>query len=202
MARYSPEHKEQVRARIVAEAAQSFRERGLDGIGIQALMRRLGLTHGGFYRHFSDRDELVVEALRAAVQDAEQRLYAPLEEGGVEVGAALPARDFIHRYLSRSHRDHPEQGCPVAAVGAEATRQPTSVRRALSSAALRLLSNLGSALGRDVDARKGSMPDDRTLSVACVLVGALVLARSLGGGEQSHRVLVAGRRLAEQLASD
>ena len=66
---HSQEDKAGSHDRIVRAAAARFRESGVDGIGVADLMKNAGLTHGGFYRHFASRDELVAEAVERALQD-------------------------------------------------------------------------------------------------------------------------------------
>lgn len=61
--RYSPEHKEKTRAQMLTAAAQQMRLRGPDGVSVAALMRRVGLTHGGFYAHFKSKDQLIAAAV-------------------------------------------------------------------------------------------------------------------------------------------
>ncbi|MFO0550901.1 MAG: TetR/AcrR family transcriptional regulator [Polyangiaceae bacterium] len=186
MARYPDGHKDATRARIVDEAASAYREHGLAGIGIQALMRRLGLTHGGFYVHFQSRDDLVAAAIGRAAEDVSERLR------GSTTGADAVGQ-YIDRYLSEQHRDHPGHGCPVAALGAEAPRQSGPVQAALERAARGFMSSLSGTT-----AVKESMTDE-AIGVASVLVGALVLSRALGDGPASKRVLTVGRRIARKL---
>src|SRR5689334_16568454 len=137
MARYPAGHKEEVRRRIVDEAAAAYREHGLEGIGIQSLMRRLGLTHGGFYVHFPDRDALVVAALARAGEQAAARFSTDGQ------GEAVSFTEFTKRYLSAEHRDHPGEGCPLAALAPEAYRQSSTVQGSVARAANGFLENVG-----------------------------------------------------------
>lgn len=187
MARYPEGHKEAARARIVAEAAAVYRELGLDGIGIHALMRRLGLTHGGFYVHFDSRDALAAAAIAEATEQLSKRLT--LGEDGAPVGL----EQLVARYLSEPHRDHPGQGCPVAALGAEGPRQGPIVQDALARAVRGFFGSIARAAGKRRDL------SDEVIGVACVLVGALVLARALGQSDESSKVLAVGRRIARGL---
>ena len=75
--RYPDGHKEQVRAQIVRTAARALRELGLEGISIPALMKKAGLTHGGFYVHFKDRDDLVAAAVEHAAAETGARVLGP-----------------------------------------------------------------------------------------------------------------------------
>lgn len=177
--RYSEDHKDGVRAKIVAAASRALRQSGLDGVSIPALMKRVGLTHGGFYAHFSDRDELVAEAVRHAGLETSARVF----EAAPDLEAALAA------YVSASHVDHPEQGCVVAALGAEAPRQRTPVRRAFGLAAAGLLRLVQEKL----DSR-AKVPTDEALEIASRMVGAVVLARLLDDQRLITRLLAVARR--------
>src|SRR5476649_2405256 len=116
--RYPPAHKHTTRRRIVAAASEAFRERGVEGTGVDDVMRRAGLTHGGYYAHFRDKSDLVAEACSAAFDTAVINL---------DRLAALPtpgrrARLLIDSYLSARHRDNRGSGCLVVAVGADMAR--------------------------------------------------------------------------------
>jgi TetR/AcrR family transcriptional regulator, transcriptional repressor for nem operon len=193
MARYPAGHKEEVRQRIVDEAAAAYREHGIEGIGIQSLMRRLGLTHGGFYVHFPSREALVVAALARAGEQAVPRFRSDAR------GNAVSFAESTKRYLSRDHRDHPREGCTIAALAPEAYRQSSAIRGAIASAANRFLENVGRTLDDD---ECPSRLTDRAIAVGCVLIGSLVLARALGDTPNSARVLAVGRRIARSLQTE
>ncbi len=129
--RYSPEHKASTRRRIVDGAAAALRARGLAGVGVADLMREAGLTHGGFYAHFASKDALVAEAIDAAGEQSVRNLRKVVKRAGPE-----PAfKAIVDAYLSTAHRDGPESGCALAALGAELARESPAARRALSRAA-------------------------------------------------------------------
>ncbi|WP_457767037.1 TetR/AcrR family transcriptional regulator [Cyanobium sp. ULC065] len=114
--RYADGHKQAVRERILRAAAAELRRQGLSGIGIPALMKQAGLTHGAFYSHFQSRDALVAEAIRTAAAASAE---GPLAEG-------LSLEQSLAFYLSPEHVAHPERGCVIAALGGEgvASRRP------------------------------------------------------------------------------
>lgn len=180
--RYPEEHKESVRARIVEQAAVALRESGIDGLGIPALMKRAGLTHGGFYCHFKDRDELVAAAVRfAAEQTAERVLDTPGHD----------LRGMLASYLSEAHRDHPEVGCVLAALGAEGRHQGPAVRRTFAEVARGFLHKIQRRLHPRLPA--ADLRDD-TLELASRMVGAVVLSRLVEDDVLSERILAAARR--------
>jgi TetR/AcrR family transcriptional repressor of nem operon len=123
--RYSLEHKTQNHEKILSVAARSFREHGSDSSGIGTVMKKVGLTKGGFYRHFKSKDDLFVEAVARAF-DEMGRGMSEVAESAPE-GQAL--RALIEHYLSVRHANSPGIGCVVAALGPELARKPLSVRK-------------------------------------------------------------------------
>ena len=119
--RYPAEHKQQTRERIVRAAARRFRIRGSEGAAIGDLMRDLHLTHGGFYRHFANKEELFAEALR----QGHDRMIAPAIARAPK-GGELKA--LIDAYLDIEHCDNVAEGCPVAALATELARRPPHSR--------------------------------------------------------------------------
>jgi TetR/AcrR family transcriptional regulator, transcriptional repressor for nem operon len=120
----SQKDKEKHHARIVAIAARRVREKGLDGISIADLMKNAGLTHGGFYRHFGSREDLIGDAVECALGQWIERLASEPKSSRKKFPAV------IDEYLSISHRNSPETGCAVATLSAEAWRGGKRVRRA------------------------------------------------------------------------
>src|SRR5580700_4886969 len=124
--RYSTEHKAQNHENILAVAARSFREHGGDSSGIGTVMKKVGLTKGGFYRHFKSKDDLFVEWVA--------RAFDEMGSGMLEVAESAPEgqalRAIIERYLSTGHANSPGMGCVFAALGPELARKPVSVPKA------------------------------------------------------------------------
>jgi TetR/AcrR family transcriptional repressor of nem operon len=123
--RYSAEHKAQNHENIVSVAARSFREHGAHSSGIGTVMKKVGLTKGGFYRHFKSKDDLFVEAVARALDETGR--------GMVEAAKSAPEgqalRAIIERYLSVGHANSPGTGCVRATLGPELARRPVAVRR-------------------------------------------------------------------------
>ncbi len=126
--RYSQEHKARNRANILSVASRSFREHG-GSSGIGTVMKKTGLTKGGFYRHFSSKNDLFIEAMARAVDEA--------GSGMVEVAKVAPEgqalRAIIERYLSARHANSLGTGCPLSALGPEFARKPLSVRKRIEA---------------------------------------------------------------------
>jgi TetR/AcrR family transcriptional repressor of nem operon len=158
--------------RIVEIASRRIRERGTDGAGVADVMREAGLTHGGFYKHFGSREQMVAEAAQRSYQDAERAVQDVLD------GAEDPLRAFAEWYLSESHRDDPGSGCPVVALGGEVPRAHAPVRHAYTEQVRRYLHHLEESVGAGADTA--------TLST---LVGAVLLSRAVDDAELSSRIL-------------
>ncbi len=178
--RYPESHKAEVRERIVRAAATALRRDGLSGVSIPALMKRAGLTHGGFYGYFRDRDALVAEAVMSAASDTSNGAFAD----------ALPLAETLRRYLSEGHVAHPEEGCVVAALGSEGAHQPAPVRRAFAEVARGLLGLVEKKLHPERPAR--ALSED-ALRLAATMVGAVVLARLVDDEALANRILKAAR---------
>ena len=127
--RYSAEHKAKNHENILSVAARSFREQGGDSSGIGTVMKKVGLTKGGFYRHFQSKDDLFVEAVA--------RAFDEMGKGMLEVAKAAPEghalRAIIERYLSPGHANSPGTDCVLAALGPELARKPLSVRKLIEA---------------------------------------------------------------------
>lgn len=123
--RYSLEHKAQNHEKILSLAARSFREHGGDSSGIGTVMKKVGLTKGGFYRHFKSKDDLFVEAVA--------RAFDEMGSGMLEVAKSAPEglalQVIIERYLSVAHANSPGMGCVLSTLGPELARKPLSVRK-------------------------------------------------------------------------
>lgn len=183
--RYPDGHKEAMRASIVTSASRALRRGGLSGVSIPALMKEAGLTHGGFYGYFDNRDELVAAAILAA---AEGTGASVLSDDAGDLAATLRA------YLSKGHVDNPEGGCVLAALGAEGRSQPAPVRRAFATAARGFVRLLDRKLHRRRSASHANVPSDDTLALASKMIGAVVLARLVDDDELAGRILSAARR--------
>ena len=176
----SKEQMAENRARILDAAAALFRERGFAGIGVADLMKAAGLTHGGFYGHFASKEELMARA-------SERALAGSL--GGwrrlVEQAPDDALRRIVRSYLSEAHRDHPEQGCTVAALGADVARQGPDVRASVTQgvdAHAELLAEL-------MPGATAAQRERQAWFAYAALVGAVVLARALDDPAQSKAVL-------------
>ena len=185
--RYSAAHKQATRRRILAAASQAFRERGVAETGVDEVMRRAGLTHGGFYAHFHDKNELVAEACGEAFAAAKPNL----ERIAARPTAAQRVRLLIDSYLSARHRDHRGSGCLIVAVGADMARLQGVSRMGYARGFAEHLDRLGAALMLSADPEENR---ERVLHLLSALVGALLLARAIDDPGERDAILRTMRR--------
>ena len=108
------------REHIVETASVMFRERGYDGVGVADLMAAAGFTHGGFYKHFGSKADLMAEASANSLAQS------------TASAETMSVQDFIDVYVSRDHRDGRSTGCTMAALCGDAARQSGDVKAAFA----------------------------------------------------------------------
>lgn len=186
--RYTKGHKDNSHERILKAAAKKFRRRGIAATGITGVMAEAGLTNGGFYAHFSSKNDLVREGLERALDEQPLRLAE---------SAPGELRELIRYYLSSEHRDHPDTGCASAALLPEIGRQPRSTRKVYTARMREFFEQLARRLAQN----SSSYPShDAAIGIFAVLVGALQLARAVEDRSMSDAILEAGVRAANTLA--
>jgi TetR/AcrR family transcriptional regulator, transcriptional repressor for nem operon len=186
--RYPPKHKLATRRRIVAAASAAFREHGVEGTGVDEVMRRAGLTHGGFYAHFRDKSELVSEACAEAFDEAVGNLARIAAQPSPE----KRARILIDSYLSPHHRDNRGSGCLVVAVAVDMARLSGPARAGYSRGFAQHLDRLCAALRLAEDPAENR---DRVTQLMSSLVGALIFARATDDPARSDALLSSSRRM-------
>lgn len=176
--RVSREKAAENRERIVDTASRLFREKGFDGVGLDAIMKDAGLTHGGFYGHFRSKDELAAEAVTRALDRSRegQRRFTNLG-------------DLVSDYLSERHRADRANGCAIAALGADMVRQSEGVRRGLTAHVRAQLDRFTRLLKNGTAASRRK----RAITTLAGMVGALTLARAVDDPAVSKEILAAAR---------
>ena len=163
--------KDATHERILSAAARAIRRSGYAGTGVADIMKEAGLTHGAFYSHFASREAMLAEA--AAVACAESAANA------VELAAGTPAdkalESMLAAYLSKAHVEQLEEGCPLAALGSETSRQAPEVRRVVT----RHIKAMVDLLARQSPDWGQPGAHERALVTLSTLVGAVVLARAV-----------------------
>jgi TetR/AcrR family transcriptional regulator, transcriptional repressor for nem operon len=180
--RRSREEKARTRRRIVAAASRLFRARGVQPVSVADVMGAVGLTVGGFYRHFPNKEALVAEAIDAASMETVERMRE-------RAGGDRPLPAMLEGYLSTDHLTRVADGCPVAALCGDAGREGRPARAAFTQALRRVLAMVGEAIpGTSAAAR------DRQLHAVAAAIGGLVLARASDDDRLAQEIMSAVRR--------
>lgn len=180
---HSQAEKAQNRERILAEAARQIREGGLESVSVAQLMKRVHLTHGGFYGHFESRSELISLALQRALAESRAAIRATKDPAEPPEFSSM-----VGRYLSRTHRDSRHSGCAIAALATDVGRADASSREVMQERIEAFFDVARQALGQD--------DEDKAIFAVCAMVGGLTLARVMTDPQRSDAVL---RAVREQL---
>jgi TetR/AcrR family transcriptional repressor of nem operon len=179
------ERKAETRQRILEAASALFRQHGVDAVGVDAIMRAAGLTHGGFYGHFASKEALVGEVVATSLARAASRWERTVAEAGE---GAL--NRIVAAYLDPAHVAEVERGCMLTTIGPEVSRRPG--QRPAASGSVR---RMAAALEQAISACKGSPSGrDRALTALSTMVGAVVLARLADDPAEAEAVLDSARR--------
>ena len=175
--RKSKEEAAETRARIIRKASKEFNQHGIAGTGLADVMKSAGLTHGGFYKHFQSKDELVAEAFERSLEKSFQALEHSADEGEIA--------ELINEYLSRVHRDNFDNACPLPALGTELWRAGGKTRQKASEGVLRFVSLVEKHL-KDLPAKDRR---SRAHAIVAALVGSMMLSRIVTDPKLSDRLL-------------
>ncbi|MDE2319875.1 MAG: TetR/AcrR family transcriptional regulator [Rhodospirillales bacterium] len=154
---------------IVKAAAAQLREHGFDQMSVTAVAQAAGLTHGALYSHFKSKDALKAAATERAFTDC------------IESFSNLTLAEFFNRYLSATHREHPEQGCPGAALVSEVPWQPTLSKQAFRDGIEQFVALTRRGLGAADDDNAA----ERSIFVFAAMVGGLALSRAIRDVDQA-----------------
>jgi TetR/AcrR family transcriptional regulator, transcriptional repressor for nem operon len=189
--RYSKDHKQATRHRIVEAAARRFKQDGIDGAGVATVMSDAGLTNGAFYNHFTSKEDLVANVLADQLRAQRHSFDAqPADRAGLEA--------FIRSYLSPEHRDHCADGCPSAALLDEIGRRPEGTRQVFTDELMGVIDDIASRLDpTHLDAARTD-----ALTLFGLMVGTLQLARALADRGLSDQLLTQGVEAALKMLED
>lgn len=181
--------------RILEAGAERLRQEGLSGAAISPIMQDAGLTHGAFYSHFANKDDLVVAAFQHALVEHRSRWMGPATK---ERWAQRLIR-LASRYLTASHRDDLSDSCALAALVSDAARAKPRFRHAYEE-------ELDTSLQAMCDVPRGSIDQDperfdEAVMVMALCIGGLSLARAVEGRPFSDRILAACRSAAARIAT-
>ncbi|WP_348727905.1 TetR/AcrR family transcriptional regulator [Rheinheimera texasensis] len=186
--------KEQTHQRILSTAARMIRKDGFEALAVADLMKQAGLTHGGFYAHFANRDALLAEALDYARQESQDLLAATAQQPTSDSPAL---QRFLDVYLSEQHLAASPQGlgCPVAALSSEFHRLDASGQTVATQTVADLIQRL-------LRAGAGRLNADQAFLLASAMVGALQLARTLPATEAPALLARTRQQLCKMFLSD
>jgi TetR/AcrR family transcriptional regulator, transcriptional repressor for nem operon len=185
---YSATHKAQTRQRILESARRLFNARGFAEVSIGEVMEDAGLTHGGFYRHFKDKDELYAEAVRRFLCDDAPKPWRRPQCNGHKPRAER----IVDSYFSLDHFEDRENCCPLIALPSDVARGGASVKAAYQEVMEKLLVLLQGDIA-------GSRPRERALAVVALCVGGLVAARGVADPALAHELRRAAYRQAQSM---
>jgi TetR/AcrR family transcriptional regulator, transcriptional repressor for nem operon len=189
--RYGKDQKQATRQRILEAAGRRFKQDGIDGAGVAAVMSDAGLTNGAFYGHFTSKEDLVANVLADQLH-AQRHSF----DGQAPGRAGLDA--FIRAYLSPQHRDQCADGCPSAALLDEIVRRPAATKQAFTAELLDTADDIASRLERtDAEAARTD-----ALALLGFMIGTLQLARALTDRDLSDQLLARGVETALTLLDD
>jgi TetR/AcrR family transcriptional regulator, transcriptional repressor for nem operon len=183
--RYPPEHKTEVHQDIVKDASRRVRSEGLTGAAVAAVMRDAGLTHGGFYKHFASKDELLLESLREAFREISDKLTHAAERSHSE-----PAwKAIVKTYLSLEYCDHAESACPIPSLAPELARVDKKMRGQI----FRELLNYKGRMVPFMPGRRAVDKERAFFAIFSTMIGATEIARMLPEPAMREKVLAAAR---------
>ena len=186
--RYGKDQKQATRQRILEAAGRRFKQDGIDGAGVAAVMSDAGLTNGAFYGHFTSKEDLVANVLADQLRAQRQALDSePANRAGLEA--------FIRTYLSPQHRDQCADGCPSAALLDEIARRPAATRQVFTDELMAVIDDIASRL----DPTDAELARKDSLTVFGLMVGTLQLARALTDRDLSDQLLARGVETALKL---
>ena len=183
--RYRPEHKLETRQKIVKDASRRVRAEGLKGAAVSAIMKDAGLTHGGFYKHFGSKDDLLLESLREGFREIEDTLV--LAAGQSPPGEAWKA--IVRIYLSLELCEHPERGCPLAALSPELARADKRMKPQIVAE----LVNYKSRMLPFMPGQRTADKERAFFAIFSTMIGAVEIARMLPDRAMQEKVLAGTR---------
>lgn len=185
--RKSKDEAAESRTRILDAAARLFRAYGPENVSVADVMRAAGMTHGGFYKHFASKEALLGETITVIFEEKRAQL-----SGATPSEARAALADYAEQYLSIVHVENRQFGCPIAGLSQDAVRAGAEAMNAMASGTIAMITQVAAAKGG------GPAADEAALRDLIVMVGAIVLARSVKNPDTRERILATARTIRRE----
>jgi TetR/AcrR family transcriptional regulator, transcriptional repressor for nem operon len=183
--RYRREHKAEIHQKIVKDASRRVRTEGLNGAAVASVMRDTGLTHGGFYKHFGSKDDLLMESLSESFREIADALVHAAEQSRPETAW----KAIVKTYLSPERCDQPERGCPLTALAPELARADKEMKGRILAELLTYKSRMQPFM----PGRRTADKERAFFAIFSTMIGAIEIARMLPEPAMRENVLAGAR---------
>ncbi len=170
----------ETRQQIISVAAEEFRLKGINATGVAPLMAKAGLTHGGFYKHFASKEQLVAEACTVALNGLIEKFESVSIPGGTQGFSSI-----VESYLSARHKENLGAGCPLAGMGSELVRAADDTRRNASEG----FGELVGILAKNINPQSPEEARSQAVFAMAAMVGAVTVSRIIADPQASLSVL-------------
>jgi AcrR family transcriptional regulator len=182
--RYSAEHKQETRTRVIAAAGQVFRKEGYGGAGIDALTRAAGVTNGAFYGHFKSKGEAFRTAVLTGLEELRQ---------GISAMKINQPKDwlttFVGYYLGYKRTCELGESCALPSLSPDVMRADDETRSAYTVEIKRLVEEVATGLQeRTIEEQSETQREDRAILLLAMLSGGVTLARAVSDPVLSQRI--------------
>jgi TetR/AcrR family transcriptional repressor of nem operon len=176
--------------KIISQTSKMLRQRGIIGTSLADLMAAVGLTHGGFYKHFDSKDTLVAEATERIFAEINSRF----EERSRVMGPKAALKAYVDEYLLLAHIKSPELGCPIPSFAPDISREQAGVRGVFTAGLKTTMAHIMNGLLYPSAERQG-----KALELTALLAGAVSMARATNDQKLSSEIVLAARKRANTL---
>lgn len=188
--RKSREEAAQTRQRIVDAASVAFRRQGIAGTGLSDLMAAAGMTHGGFYKHFESKEQVVEESLALAAESVAESMRRTLSASPGKRGI----NNAVAKYLSTDHLDNGTTNCPFVTLGSELARGSDSMREVATAGFL----DMADSLADQLEGMQPAAAKKEALLMLSTMIGAMTMARVVTDPKLAASLLQQARKRLTQ----
>lgn len=177
-------------AEIISQTSKMLRQRGIVGTSLADLMAAVGLTHGGFYKHFNSKDTLVAQATEKIFAE----INSQFEERSRSEGPKAALKAYVDQYLSLAHIKSPELGCAIPSFAPDISREQASIRGVFTAGLKTTITLITDGLSSPAAERQG-----KALELMALLAGAVSMARATNDQKLSAEIIASARKRANTL---